>query len=389
MRPSLIRGVFSSILLATLAEPGTASAKSLWDLGPDTAVPRAALVGFRDTSGAKGLPTRLHADLISELGTTGKWRLQQGDRVDSVLRKLASSNGECTDSCMESLGRSLDVGILFVPHLTVGDGVTHLTLMEIHLDSQLVMDRADAELGEPQAGTIERLAHLAVERIADQSTAPVNSAASPLTPVPSSPSPPKPAPQVGYGSGAIRVETFPSHEVWVDGVAAGTSPLTLEVWPGEHRVSVVPLSAVEQEQREYEYECVPVVSFGYSWGMPVYGYPYRYWYPPVGRGRGWGGPYHRGYYHGYYGGWYGDPGPIVVGAGMTAVGTGMLVAAGDQPNTVWNHAYQDVVVRARDTVHVSFRQVEDHREDDALTVLGVMTLVFGFILLTAALSGPR
>jgi hypothetical protein len=29
------------------------------------------------------------------------------------------------------------------------------------------------------------------------------------------------------------------------------------------------------------------------------------------------------------------------------------------------------------------------RNDDALTVLGVLTLFFGVVLLTAALSGPR
>jgi hypothetical protein len=301
------------------------------------------------------------------------------------LRRIVGSNGDCTDSCMESLGRSLDVRILFVPHLTEGDGVTHLTLMEIHLDSQLIMDRADAELGEPQAGTIERLAHLVVERIADRYPARVDSAPSPSRPAPSASSPSTPAPQAGYGQGAIRVETYPSHEVWVDGVAAGTSPLTLEVWPGAHRVSVVPLSGVGQEPRSYDYEYVPVVSFGYTWGMPVYGYPYRYWYPPVGRGRGWGGRYH----HGYYGGGYDDdPGAIVAGAAVTAVGTGLLVAASDQPNSVWDHTYQDVTVRARDTVHVAFQRTEN-RDSDALTVLGVLTLVFGVVLLTAALSGPR
>jgi hypothetical protein len=380
MRQYHLRGVLPLVMLAIMAGSGKASAKSLWDLSPDPSVPRAALVGFRDTAAASHLPSRLQNDLRSELVATGKWRLQEGGSVDSVLRRIAGSNGDCTDSCMESLGRSLDVRILFVPHLTEGGGVTHLTLMEIHLDSELVMDRADAELGEPQAGTIERLAHLVVERIADQSPARVDSAPSPSATAHSTP-----APQAGYGTGAIRVETYPSHEVWVDGVAAGTSPLTLAVWPGEHRVSVVPLPGVGQEPRSYDYEYVPVVSFGYGWGMSAYGYPYRYWYPPMGRGRGWGGYHHRG----YYGGWYDDyPDAIVAGAAVTAVGTGMVVAASDQPNSVWDHTYQDVTVRARDTVHVVFQRMEN-RDSDALTVLGVLTLVFGFVLLTAALSGPR
>jgi len=380
MRPSMVCGVFPLVLLATLAEPETVSAKSLWDLGPDTGVPRAALVGFRDTSAANHLPSRLQDDLRSELAATGKWRLREGGPVDSTLRRLAGAGDDCTDSCMESLGRSLDVRILFVPHLTEEGGVTHLTLMEIHLDSQLVMDRADAELGEPQAGTIERLAHLVVGRIAEQSPVSVDSPLASSPPVLSGPSS-----QTAYGTGAIRVETYPAHEVWVDGVAAGIGPLTLPVWPGVHRVSVVPLSGVGDEPLSYDYECVPVVSFGYLWGMPMHGYGYRYGYPSVVRARGWGGPYHRGYYRGGYD----YPGAIFAGAAVTAVGAGMVVAASDRPNSVWDRAYQDVTVRGRDTVQVAFHEMVARRNDDALTVLGVLTLFFGVVLLTAALSGPR
>jgi len=383
----MVCGVFSLVMLATLAEPDAVSAKSLWDLGPDSSLPRAALVGFRDTSAANRLPSRLQNDLRSALAATGKWRLREGDPVDSTLRRLAGSGGDCTDSCMESLGRSLDVRILFVPHLTEGNGVTHLTLMEIHLDSQLVMDRADAELGEPQAGTIEKLAHLVVERIAESSPSRVDSVQPSSSSSLSAPAPSPPPSQAAYGTGAIRVETYPAHEVWVDGVAAGIGPLTLPVWPGVHRVSVVPLSEVGQEPVTYEYECVPVVSFDYLWGMPMhgYGYGYRYGYPPVVRARGWGGPYH----HGYYRGGYGYPGAFVAGAAVTTVGAGLLVAADDRPNFVWDRAYQDVTVRARDTVHVAFHEMEDRRNDDAMTVLGVFTLFFGVVLLTAVLSGPR
>jgi hypothetical protein len=382
MHRTPIPSILPLSLLIALIPFGGVSARSINMSEPDPDLPRAVLVGFRDTSGENRLPSRLQRDLQSELEGTGKWRLQTGSGVDSTLRRIARSDSDCTDSCMESLGRSLDVRILFVPHLTSADGATHLTLMEIHLDSQLVMDRADAELGEPQAGTIERLAQLVVERIADQS--------------PGTDSESGPAPGGGYGSSAIRVETFPTHEVWIDGNDVGTGPLTLETWPGEHRVSVVPPPRADPDAappRSSDFECAPVVSFGFLWVQPMHGgYRERNWHPQASGGRtmrsGSSGPIRseRPSHHG--GGHYGDDaGVIVAGAAVAAIGIGLLAASASQPDSVWDHTYQDVVVRARDTVQVTFQRTSTGNE--GLKVLGVLALVFGLVLIVAVASSQH
>jgi len=381
MHRTPIPSILPLSLLAALIPFGAVSARSINASEPDPDLPRAALVGFRDTSGENQLPSRLQSDLRTELEGTGKWRLRSGPEVDSTLRRIARADTDCTDSCMESLGRSLDARILFVPHLTVADGATHLTLMEIHLDSGLVMDRADAELGEPQAGTIERLAHLVVERIADES--PVAEADSGS------------APGGGRSSAAIHVETFPPDEVWIDGNDVGTAPLTLAVWPGEHRVSVVPQPRSDRDAapgRSSDFECEPVVSFGFLWVQPVHGYRERNWHPHAPSGRSFGsgsaGPVHgeRPSHHG--GGHSGDDaGAIVAGAAVAAIGIGLLAASASQPDSVWDHTYQDVVVRTGDTVQVAFQRTSTGNA--GLKVLGVLALVFGVVLILAVASSPR
>jgi len=381
MHRTPIPSILPRSLLMALIPFGLVSARSINTSEPDPDLPRAVLVGFRDTSGENQLPSRLQRDLQSELAGTGKWRLQSGSVVDSTLRRIARSDSDCTDSCMESLGRSLDARILFVPHLTVAEGATHLTLMEIHLDSQLVMDRADAELGEPRAGTIERLAHLVVERIADES--------------PGTESDSGPATENSRVTSAIHVETFPPHEVWIDGSDVGTGPLTREVWPGEHRVSVVPQPRSDPDAaapRSSDFECEPVVSFGFLWVQPMHGYRERNWHPHAAGGRAIGsgssGPIRneRPSHHG--GGHSGDDaGAIVAGAAVAAIGIGLLAAAASQPDSVWDQTWQDVDVRAGDTVQVAFQRTSTGNE--GLKVLGVLALVFGVVLIVAVASSQH
>ena len=359
-------------LMASLIPLEVVPARSLLMWGSDDHLPQAALVGFRDTSAADHLPARLQSLLQAELERAGKWRMQTGSHVDSVLGRIALSDTDCTDACMESLARSLHATILFVPHLTRDDGATHLTLMEIHLDSQLVMDRADAELGEPRAGTLERLARLVVERIAEE------------------------APASSADSGSIQVSAAPSNKVWIDGNYAGYSPLVAEVWPGEHRVSIVPYPDAESEDapppQASDLELEPVVSFGYLWVEPSHGYRERQWHPsaisdrssaarpsrPISSSR----PSHDG------GGHSGDDaGAIVAGAAVAAIGIGLLAAAASQPDSVWDQTYQDVTVRAGDTVQVAFQRVATG--NGALKVLGVLTLIFGVVLVVAVVSSQH
>jgi len=372
MRHSPIPNLPTLLLLISLIPSTGVSARSLLMWGPDPDLPRAALVGFRDTSVADHLPARLQTLLQAELAGTGKWRMLSGSHVDSVLGRVSISDTACTDSCMESLGRSLNASILFVPHLTRDDGATHLTLMEIHLDSQLVMDRADAELGEPRAGTLERLARLAVDRIAEE------------------------APATGADSGSIQVSVSRSNKIWIDGNYAGYSPLVAEVWPGEHRVSVVPYPDAEVDDEPppaaADLELEPMISFDYLWVQPEHGYRERHWHPsPVSdRSSAMASSRptssSRSSHHG--GGHSGDEaGAIVAGAAVAAIGIGLLAAAASQPDSVWDQTYQDVTVRAGDTVQVAFQRVATG--NGALKVLGVLSLIFGVVLIAAVVSSQH
>jgi hypothetical protein len=361
---------FPTLFLLTAMIPFTVvPARSLWMWGSTDHLPQAALVGFRDTSVEDRLPARLRTLLQGELEGTGKWHMQTGSRVDSVLGRIAISDTDCTDSCMESLGRSLDASILFIPHLTRDDGATHLTLMEIHLDSQLVMDRADAELGEPRAGTLERLARLVVERIAEN------------------------APATSADSGSIQVSTSRSNKIWIDGSYAGHSPLIAEVWPGEHRVSVVPdpeAGAEDAPPPVSDLELEPMVSFDYLWIQPAHGYRERHWRPsserssamapsrPTSSSRPSHGNSQRS---------GDDAGAVVAGVAVAAIGIGLLAAAAAQPDSVWDRTYQDVTVRAGDTVQVAFRRTSTGSA--GLRFLGVVMLIFGVVLAAAVASSQH
>ncbi len=201
-------------LLLTLTPGEAQTTRHLSSL--DT-LPLSALVGFEDVPDQQKQLTEMQGFLFQELSKSNQWRLVDQEQVVTVVHERAFQEAKtCSTSCMHELGTRLGAQTILLPDLSRQDGISRLSVREVSVGTGEILRSAQAETEEPLSSSSKRLAHLVVARLmGDPTTASTD-------------------------SGAIRVITNAPARIWIDGEDAGDAPLTREVWPGVHRVSLEP-----------------------------------------------------------------------------------------------------------------------------------------------------
>lgn len=179
-------------------------------------------------------------------------------------------------------------------------------------------------------------------------------------------------------SGWISVTSNPSSEIWIDGVSKGISPMVVPVWPGKHRVAVLPgltLEPPKTRQQQPDVSAAPIVI--------------------VEEGS------HSHHHHRTSRTWATEPSSdrkapsesakekkndaIVAGAAVAVVGAALLVGAASMPDSVWSDTWKDVHVGPADTARTEFRKVESGSKG-ALAFFGVAALAIGALIIAVALQ---
>jgi len=369
-----------SIALATFA-PARAFA-IFGSPTPDTTLPVAALVGFKNDQGDAEALEDLSDRLFREAYRARKWRLVERERADAILREQALQQAApCSTSCTSSLGQILGAKTLLIPSLDRCDGISHLALREVDAATGEVLRMAEAETGDPLSESGRKLATLAVRRLVGDPFAPATD------------------------SGAISITTWPPSRVWIDGEEAGTSPLTISVWPGLHRVSVAPDMGAPASERASENP--PDFQVGALIDLRAGSDDFRHHRehrpearrdhhrsdlqrhanPPRDGDRAHASQ-ERQANHGSNDKKDDDDGAaaaVVAGVVVAAVGVGLLAAAASAPDSLWDRTSMDVRVKAGDTAKVSF-QKSPNGNKTALGVIGVIGLMLAITLIAIGVS---
>jgi hypothetical protein len=375
---------FRSLALTFLAFAPVRAFNILGNPGPDTTLPLAAVVGFKSYQGdAAGLED-LSDRLFREAYRTGKWRLVERERADAILREQAfQQTNACSTSCETSIGRILGANTLLIPSFERYDEVSHLAIREVDASSGEVLRMAEAETDEPLSSGGRKLASLAIRRLVGDGSVPASD------------------------SGTISVTTWPPSPVWIDGERAGTSPLTVSVWPGTHRVSVTqcmraPPAVQEDPPPSPDFAVAALIDLrtgafdhrarhdhrrphrernGYRNSAPVQ----RDWSGEPSRTSESKSESHESKNTKKGDDNDGATAAVVAGVVVAAVGVGLLAAAASEPDSLWDRTSQEVRVKAGDTAKVVF-QKSPNGNKTALNVIGVIGLMLAITLIAIGVS---
>lgn len=304
--------------------------------------------------------------LFQELSKTNRWRLVDQEQVVTVVHERAFQEAKtCSTACLGALGSRLGAQTLLLPDLSRQDGISRLSVREVSVATGEVLRSAQAETDEPLSSSSKRLAQLVVARLAGDPTV------------------------TATDSGAIQVIANAPARIWIDGEDAGDAPLTREVWPGVHRVSLEPQHSIpparERPPPEPNFTVGAVFIFPLSSGG---GYGRRGGYsqrPPAGAAFPRGSapaPAGRGGSHSRGGG--DGTAEIIAGTVVAAVGIGLMAEASSMPDSVWSDTWHDVQVKAADTVSVEFHK-DSNGDKTAMTVMGILGIMLGIVLVAAVL----
>lgn len=344
------------LLPLVVASQVQAASKGLWgSAAARDSLPTAALLGFRDIPTTEpGLRT-LQDRLFLEAFKARRWRLLERQRMDAILAEHAfQGSASCSTSCTADLGTMLGVRTLLIPEFDRDAGIIHASLRELDVGSGEVLRLAEAETDEPLSESSRTLARLLIGRLLEDPDVP------------------------STDSGAISIVSEPSTTIWVDGVEVGRSPLTVAVWPGTHRVAVVPGRTLPPEVEppppaDLSATTIVVVEDD----GPRYGHHHRRRHD---RGR----RFQPDRY---------EPQPqahqdaaeaqAVTGAVAAVAGVALVAAAASMPDSVWSDEWRDIKVGTADTVKTEFHRQENSGRG-VVGVLGVAILAIGAVLLVLA-----
>lgn len=350
-------------LVATLLLLAAAGAQTTRSISSIDTIPLSALVGFESVPSQQQTLSQVQEDLFQELLKSRGWRLVDPKRVASVVRERQFQDAQpCSTSCMRELGGQLGVQTLLLPDLDRKDGISRLSVREVDVATGAVLRSAQAETDEPLSSAGRRLARTVVGRLTGDPAANTTD----------------------YG--AIRVNSNVPARVWIDGEEVGESPLTWEVWPGVHRISVEadhPLpSDRDRPPRGPNFSVGAVFLFQTSWGGHEGRYQGFSQRPDPGASfqRPGSSPGHS-----RRGGGDDGTGTIIAGTLVAAMGIGMVAHAAAMPDSIWAGTWQDVQVKVADTVSVEFRK-ESNGDKTAMNVFGILGIVLGVALIAGVFA---
>lgn len=343
-----------SLLLALLAPACMAAAAPS---GSRDTLPTTALLSFKAIpSGEDGLRSLLDRIFI-EAFKSEHWKLIERQRVDAVLAERALQDAsDCSAACASQIGSLLGARTLLVPEFDRVDGISSITLREIDVVSGEVLGIAEVETAESIGSSSRRIARLLIGRLLRDPDVPLSD------------------------SGYISVSSNPSSEIWIDGVSKGISPMVVPVWPGKHRVAVLPDQTLEPPKTKPvapDVSAAPIVIVEERSHSHHHHAPPRRWNakdteddrkaPPSGSSS------------------ENKNGAIVAGAAVAVVGAALLVGAATMPDSVWSDTWKDVHVGPADTARAEFRKIESGSKG-FLGVLGVAALAIGALIIAVAMQ---
>jgi len=345
------------LLPMLLASQLHAASKGLWGSpAARDSLPTAALLSFQDIPTSEpGLRT-LQDRLFLEAFKVRHWRLLERQRMDAILAEHAfQGSASCSTSCTADLGSMLGVRTLLIPEFDRDAGIVHVSLRELDVGSGEVLRLAEAETDQPLSEASRTLARLLIGRLLEDPDVPVTD------------------------SGAIAITSDPPTTIWVDGIERGSSPLTVAVWPGVHRIAVIPGQTLPPPP----IESPPPADLSATTIVVVHDDGPRYGHRH-GRRHERGGRFQPDRYEA-------EPRTrndatetqAVTGAVAAVAGVALVAAAATMPDSVWSDEWRDIKVGTADTVKTEF-----HRQENSgrgiVGVLGIAILAIGAVLLALA-----
>lgn len=330
-------------------------------------LPTSALLSFQDVpEGEEGLRTLLDR-LFQEAFKARAWRLMERQRVDAILAERSfQSASSCSTSCAAQIGTLLGVRTLLLPEFDRVDGVSTISLRELDVATGEVLRIAYVETDESIGSSSRRLARLLIGRLLGDPSVPETD------------------------SGWISVASDPPAEIWIDGVSVGTSPLTVPVWPGIHRVATAPghvLPAPKPQPTAPDASATTIIVVDGGRDHHHRHHPRPRFHPDGPHGeapasnRDHAGPSGNA----KSGKSDGSGSAVAVGAVAAVAGVALVAAAASMPDSVWDETWKDAKAPVADTARVAFRKVENDGKG-ALGIIGVAALIFGVLVAAIALQ---